>query len=1450
MRMEKIERSLEELTDQEVDKLWSGFLGEKLTQELIDKAMPVFSETLIRDVDLPKDEFSFQLIQKLFPLLSQRMNLLELPDAEIEFIVHQPENKRLYWPEGAPLGFTRLLRKGDGKFVGWVRFEEVDKGKFGLRDFVPTLSTEKKKGLPPFLGISRLDFLATSEAVLVMPNYERFIDLSCSSGSFLFAKPFSKGKVEILNFQDKGLKQAFEFLKLVPQDYLRKIKERNWEASDPVWKELKSSFPDSDPDRFYRTVYLSWASFDNQRKKFASSRKKKKWWGLPYLSSFRQRLSSVVISEEDPISLLEKAEDSDFLVLQISRGQEFRVPERLLECLEKTKGKVLLINPTFEAPKNFSIYKMNVDEGKAFPSSIFLAYNYSLRKEESVIERVVSVDVSSLEDEEIIKFHGEVHLEWEKRGSRADDELAVNAHLILIEEMKKRGLEHRPNEKLDELTLGYSELDLGGVMPKLQTSFSIADPFLALTGSLAVGGKGNDIDLWVSSLEQKDLLEIVSFRLNSMLPENLKGKIHLVPSNRPPFTNYIPFARLRVEILPGIRQKLIAMGEEKDESASETIKFFEDLGFEISKVGITPCTFFIPLKVMGKGYRKAETYSIEGLLKELKEEFFPYIVEMKFDGMRVQIHKGKGQVKIFSDNGKDITSRFPTAVASLEELEVESLVLDAECTGILDEKHIGRSDVAGYVHSKEKPDDTPFTFNIFDCVFLENRDLSGEPLRTRKSALKSLHLKGECFHKIEYDVVGKASEIKKSVNHFSNLPHSEGAMLKSYQADYALTGRSTDWVKFKKEVDLDAEVVQKTRTKSGAFNYLCVIRDGKKKIPVGNTYNTRQDVDVGRIIRVAFVNLNKYTDPKTGEIWFNWVFPRFLEVREDKKLPDNLNTALRVNKDTHGEVDEKTYPKRYAALLKGVLELSKKSHPKHYAVIQAHFRGKSLHYDFRRKMNGWLEGETLLVQPEGLIKEEVTSVKQGREIIERFQNEWKFRPGMDPNKKVVVEPKAKQPLEWLDMAPGTVEPGTVGATKEGPGVFTLVDSGFAYPGVKKPYFKEFFLVMKKFKGRMVERIVGWREDPEGKPTPGIRLQWQAWMCKDEEGSQVPYILTRRARIRKDYVPKEGEKAIPPLWEKRIPEQFRWWKDGLSPKERMKRLDQAYNFLIDQKEIKARHIEVSKRTARFILRVIWYKGQTVIRDVPRRKWDILIDEGGRSLTRWELKSSPLVNPSSIAVKSTLTKKTPDGKPTIQWMRWEGQLPPSDPENPTKTLPLNIHIIDSGNLEIYESSDQFWSLRFNGKELKGYWTIIRESPGSDIWTLSQSKLPIKKSAQIMFLKKDDEKHFVLGPVLLPDRIDLQQDTISREEIENSCHAFLREQGIIGVGHQDLDRRLIVLENYVLLEDLEIGGRKLPKGTWMLGVEVLDEEIWKMVKEGDLRGYSVKGWAHVTSEERSRE
>lgn len=111
----------------------------------------------------------------------------------------------------------------------------------------------------------------------------------------------------------------------------------------------------------------------------------------------------------------------------------------------------------------------------------------------------------------------------------------------------------------------------------------------------------------------------------------------------------------------------------------------------------------------------------------------------------------------------------------------------------------------------------------------------------------------------------------------------------------------------------------------------------------------------------------------------------------------------------------------------------------------------------------------------------------------------------------------------------------------------------------------------------------------------------------------------------------------------------------------------------------------------------------------------------------------------------------------------------------------------------------------------------------------------------LLKTSEERYVLGIVLEPERVDAQQDIYSAVEVRDAAHHFMEEYRNLGLMHREiLGEQVKILESYLAPADFEVDGTSIKKGTWLLAVRVVDEELWGQIKAGELTGFSIGGSA----------
>ena len=126
------------------------------------------------------------------------------------------------------------------------------------------------------------------------------------------------------------------------------------------------------------------------------------------------------------------------------------------------------------------------------------------------------------------------------------------------------------------------------------------------------------------------------------------------------------------------------------------------------------------------------------------------------------------------------------------------------------------------------------------------------------------------------------------------------------------------------------------------------------------------------------------------------------------------------------------------------------------------------------------------------------------------------------------------------------------------------------------------------------------------------------------------------------------------------------------------------------------------------------------------------------------------------------------------------------------------------------------------------------------------PIEKVCPLLKDLDPDDERYVLGVVLVPERVDAQGDVYSHEEVRQAAHRFMEEFGGLGLMHQlRVNDQVKVLESYLAPVDLQVGVVAVPKGTWLLAVRVQSDELWERVRAGELTGFSIGGSARRVPE-----
>lgn len=307
-------------------------------------------------------------------------------------------------------------------------------------------------------------------------------------------------------------------------------------------------------------------------------------------------------------------------------------------------------------------------------------------------------------------------------------------------------------------------------------------------------------------------------------------------------------------------------------------------------------------------------------VEEIFNEKDTFSFEYKYDGIRVQIHKDKEKVKIFSRNLNDITESLKNIVDKINEnfSHFENLILEGELIGFNDKGEIVTfQDLMSVIFKKEKENLFDLKVFLFDILYLNNEDLTHLPYFKRMEILEKV--KGN-FERVKY-IIPKNLEEGKNFYEKSLSEGFEGIVAKRLNSIYQSGRRGKLWFKLKKVETLDLVILEAFWGYGRRMNWLsdymlyCLSEDKKSFLPLGKTFKgltdkefdemtkrllkiKEEDIEGGVrvkpeiVVEVGFEDIQKSNKYESG---FALRFARILRIREDKS-PFEVNTIKDVEK--------------------------------------------------------------------------------------------------------------------------------------------------------------------------------------------------------------------------------------------------------------------------------------------------------------------------------------------------------------------------------------------------------------------------------------------------------------------------------------------------------------------------------------------------------------------------
>jgi DNA ligase 1 len=296
----------------------------------------------------------------------------------------------------------------------------------------------------------------------------------------------------------------------------------------------------------------------------------------------------------------------------------------------------------------------------------------------------------------------------------------------------------------------------------------------------------------------------------------------------------------------------------------------------------------------------------------------PAAVEWKLDGVRIQVHRRDGDVRVFTRSLDDVTARVPEVVEAALALPLRTAVLDGEAIALRADGRPEPFQVTASRMGASRPADARLTPLFFDVLHADGEDLLDRPGAERFAVLAAAVPEAA---RVPRQVATSADEAAAVLEAALARGH-EGVVVKSLDAPYEAGRRGAGWVKVKPRHTLDLVVLAVERGHGRRRGWLSNLhlgaRQGDGFVMLGKTFKGLTDAmltwqteklrelaleDDGWVVRVrpelvveiAFDGVQ--TSPRyPGGVALR--FARVLRHRPDKRAEeaDTLDAVLAIHR--------------------------------------------------------------------------------------------------------------------------------------------------------------------------------------------------------------------------------------------------------------------------------------------------------------------------------------------------------------------------------------------------------------------------------------------------------------------------------------------------------------------------------------------------------------------------
>lgn len=298
-------------------------------------------------------------------------------------------------------------------------------------------------------------------------------------------------------------------------------------------------------------------------------------------------------------------------------------------------------------------------------------------------------------------------------------------------------------------------------------------------------------------------------------------------------------------------------------------------------------------------------------------------VEQKYDGFRCQVHKDGNKVKLYSRRLEETTEMMPDIVkAVINDIKVDKVIFEGEALAYNEstneflpfQETIQRKRKHGI---SEKIIELPLHLMSFDIMYLEGKDLLGEPYEKRRALLEDVVKDSNTISPSKRILTDSAKEFEEF---FEDSVENglEGIVAKDLKSHYIAGARKFSWIKMKRSYrgelsdSLDLVIVgyylgKGSRAEFKFGGLLCAVYNKEKDMfetisKLGTGFTEDQMVELQSLLTKIKVDEKPARVDSIMKPDF-WVYPKYVvTVKADEITKSPMHTCGRSKQPDGTEV--------------------------------------------------------------------------------------------------------------------------------------------------------------------------------------------------------------------------------------------------------------------------------------------------------------------------------------------------------------------------------------------------------------------------------------------------------------------------------------------------------------------------------------------------------------------